>query len=475
MTDAELIDASRRGERDAFGRLVERYQKLVCAVSYGATGDRALSEDVAQETFLAAWRQLGDLHAPAKLRPWLCGIARNLGLRARRDVGTVAAVEDAPEVAALGPSPLDAVVEAEAQWIVRDTLSRVPETYREVLVLYYQCDRSIEEVARALGIGESAALQRLSRGRKYLAEGVTDLVERSITASRPRRALPALVVAALPARSPRVEVLTTPKHGGWNMLKIGLIASAIAATGGTTAYVVHASRQSAAEETAGAARAAATPGETARPATPAPRRVQTDAPALPTRLAGQPTVNVDEEALPDIDRATIDRLRLHEGPSRGPADAPVTIVVYTDFMCRFCGNVLGTIDDLWDEYPGKLKLVVKQFPVHDEARLAAEAALAADDQGKFWQVHDLMMANQDDLSRDALVAHASAAGLDVASFSLALDQRSFRAAVEADAAAGMEVDVRGTPAFFINGKRYQGARPIEQFRAGIDAALAELR
>jgi RNA polymerase sigma factor (sigma-70 family) len=476
MTDAELLDASRRGERDAFGQLVERYQKLVCAVSYGATGDRVLSEDVAQETFLAAWRQLSTLHAPGKLRPWLCGIARNLGLRARRDSAKVVAEDDAPELPQDGPSPFDAVVEAEAQKIVRNTLSRVPDAYREVLVLYYQCDQSIDEVARALGISESAALQRLSRGRRYLADGVTDLVERSISASKPRRSLPALVVASLPVTSPRVAVTATPKHGGWKMLKLGLIAGAIAATGGTTAYVVHASRQSAAEEAAVVAPAAAAATRAVeRPPAAAARHERPDAPALPTRMDGQQMIEVDDEADGDIDAATIERLGLHRGPSRGPANAPVTVVVYTDFMCSFCGNVLGTIDDLWDEYPGQLKLVIKQFPVHEEARLAAEAALAADAQGKFWELHDLMMANQEDLSRDALVAHARTVGLDTASFTRALDQRSFQGAVEADMAAGKEIDVRGTPAFFINGKRFTGARPIEQFRAGIDAALAELR
>ena len=477
MTDAELIDASRRGEREAFGRLVERYQKLVCAVSYGATGDRSLSEDVAQETFLAAWRQLAELQAPSKLRPWLCGIARNLGLRARRDVARVKADEDAPEVAVEGPSPFDAVVEAEATWIVRDTLQRVPDTYREVLVLYYQCDRSIDEVARALGISESAALQRLSRGRKYLADGVTDLVERSITASKPRKALPALVVAALPARLPRVEVTQNPTHGGWKMLKIGLIAGAIAATGGTTAYVVHASRQDAAEEKAVAVAPARASREADRPAVapaPARRASRPDAPALPARMSATPMIDVDDPPQADLDQATIDRLGLHDGPSRGPAKAPVTIVVYTDFMCSFCGNVLGTIDDLWDEYPGKLKLVVKQFPVHAEARLAAEAALAADEQGKFWELHDLMMAKQDQLGRDALIGYGRQVGLDVASLTRALDQRTYRAAVDADMAAGQEIEVRGTPAFFINGKRFQGARPIDQFRAAIDAALAGL-
>src|SRR5688500_13035440 len=218
-SDAELVDASRRGEQAAFGRLVERYQALVWAVSFTATGDRALSEDVAQETFLVAWRQLGELRETAKLRPWLCGIARNLGRMARRDGKRAASAEDVSDVELADgeASPLDALVEAEAQQIVRDTLSRVPERYREALVLYYQNDRSTREVAALLGISENAALQRLSRGRKYLADSVTDLVERSLADSRPRRALPALVVAALPATLPRVAI---PSHGGSTMLKL---------------------------------------------------------------------------------------------------------------------------------------------------------------------------------------------------------------------------------------------------------------
>src|SRR2546423_13386511 len=84
MTDLELVEASRRGERDAFGRLVARYQDVVWAVSYSSTGNRTLGEDVAQETFIAAWRQLGQLRDAVQIGPWLCGIARNLARKARR-------------------------------------------------------------------------------------------------------------------------------------------------------------------------------------------------------------------------------------------------------------------------------------------------------------------------------------------------------------------------------------------------------
>ncbi|HTV61296.1 MAG TPA: sigma-70 family RNA polymerase sigma factor, partial [Verrucomicrobiae bacterium] len=76
--DAELVNASLAGNREAFGQIVARYQSLVCSLAYSATGSLSQSEDLAQETFLAAWKHLADLREPAKLRAWLCGIARNL-------------------------------------------------------------------------------------------------------------------------------------------------------------------------------------------------------------------------------------------------------------------------------------------------------------------------------------------------------------------------------------------------------------
>jgi protein-disulfide isomerase len=179
----------------------------------------------------------------------------------------------------------------------------------------------------------------------------------------------------------------------------------------------------------------------------------------------------DTEA--SLDRAHLHALGLDRGPSRGPADAPVTIVMFTDSMCPFCGNVLGSIDQLWDEYPGKLLLIVKQFPVHAEAQLAAEAAYAADAQGAFWPMHDAMLANQDDLSEGALVGYARQLGLDVAQFRAALDAHTFAPAVTADEAAAKQADIVATPSFLINGRRVTGALPLADLRATIDAALAD--
>ncbi|MDB4962485.1 MAG: polymerase, sigma-24 subunit, subfamily [Myxococcales bacterium] len=132
-TDAELLASSRRGEREAFGELVERYQRAVCAVSYSRTRDNALSEDVAQDTFLAAWRTLDQVREPHKLGAWLCGIARNLARKAKRrsDRETLTAE---PELVATD-NPFEAASASEAERLVGDALGRVAETYRDVLVL----------------------------------------------------------------------------------------------------------------------------------------------------------------------------------------------------------------------------------------------------------------------------------------------------------------------------------------------------
>ena len=469
-SDAELLEASKRGEHDAFGALVERYQDVVCAVSYSRTGNRALSEDVAQDTFIAAWRQLGQLREPGRLRSWLCGIARNLARKARRRTEREAPLERF--VVFEGANPFDQAAEAESDRVVRDALSRVPETYRDVLVLYYREQRSIRDVAVALGITEAAALQRLARGRQYLADGVTDLVERSLRGQRTQRNLAALVIAALPAFAPSRADAATHSHGG-TMIKIALVAAALT-TAGTTAYVVHARAAEPARLVAATPQvAAAAPGRVTPPSS-TPSRV-TPARAMPAAPQGRALVNAESgpEDVRMIDRAVIERTGLARGPARGPANAPVTIVVFTDLTCSHCGNALGAFDQLWEDYPNKLRIVAKQLPVHAAGVLPAEAALAADAQGKFWELNDLMLAHQDDLSREKLVALSRQAGLDVAAFQTALDRHTYAAAVEADKATAAELEVQATPTFVINGRLVTGMQPVQALRAVIDQALAE--
>ncbi|MEO7094049.1 MAG: sigma-70 family RNA polymerase sigma factor, partial [Polyangiales bacterium] len=469
MTDAELVAASRRGERAAFGALVERYQGVVCAVSYSRTGDRALSEDVAQETFIAAWRHLDRLRETVKLRSWLCGIARNLAGKARKRSDRETAFEG--ELVADG-NPFDSACDAESERLMREAMSRVPETYREPLLLHYSEGLSVREIADALELSEAAVMQRLSRGRQYLAAGVTDLVERALRAQRTRRSLVAAVLAGLPLAIPSPAEASTSSSGG-HMLKLALIAAGIAVTG-TTAVIVNHARSSSSPTAEVAPTTAVAAAPNAVPTTP-PWGAPTPArPAHVHQPTAQPALAVSNEPAlpPPVDRTTLRRLALDRGPTRGPADAPVTIVMFTDAMCPYCSTVLATIDEVWDEFPGKLRLVVKQFPVHTQAVLAAEASLAADAQGKYWQFHDQMFASPDDLGHDALIEDARRAGMDVAAFTAALDSHSYAEALAAEQAAAKEIEISATPSFLINGQHFIGARPAADMRAAIVAALA---
>ena len=462
-SDAELVEASRRGERDAFGQLVSRYQDVVCAVSYSSTGNWALSEDVAQDTFIAAWRQLGQLRETGRLRSWLCGIARNLARKARQKSDRETEVDDS--LPAPDRDPFDATAQAEVDRVVREALARIPDTYRETLVLYYCENRSVRDVATTLGIAEDAAMQRLSRGRRYLAEGVNELVERSLRSTRGRKDISAAVVAALPHVEP------VPVSEGSTMWKIAIAALVVAAVGTTTVVAVTRNSDDARPAAASTNSAASqTPAAAAAPAA-APAHRAAAAPSMP-KLMQKPSFGDEPETPRIVSKADRDRLKIEEGPSKGPANAPVTIVVYQDVLCPYCGRVLGTIDELMDEYPGKIRLVVKQFPVHKEARLAAEAAFAADAQGKFWELHDQMFANSEDLSRDAIVGYAKQAGLDEKKIAKALDEHTYYDQLKADVNAAQEIGVNATPQFFINGFEIRGAVPIENMREAINEALA---
>lgn len=476
-SDAELLAASRRGERAAFGALIERYQGVVCAVSYSGTGDRSLSEDVAQDTFLAAWRQLDQLREVGRLRAWLCGIARNLARKARRARVREAPVDPTGESLALPLSltsgernaeatPFEQVSEQESEALVRSALDRVPETYREVLVLYYREQRSVREVALALELSEPAVMQRLSRGRQYLADGVNQLVERSLRGALPRKSLVAGVLAALPPLTASSHADATPSSHGAPMLKMAIFAAVVTAAG-TTAIVTRGMNNEPAAAKAAPTNIAAT--AVARPVAP---------PAAPAAAARRPVAAAaaaaaNEQEAVRFDAATVERLRLHEGPSQGPADAPVTIVMFQDLQCKYCNASLGNLDQLQEDYSSEVRLVVKQMPVHKTAVLAAEASLAAEAQGKFWDLHDLMVAQNEDLSLDAILALGKQGGLDVARLRSDLEQHRFAKDVEKDLATAAELKIQGTPAFVINGRLVVGYRPLTQLRGVVKEAMQE--
>jgi len=164
-------------------------------------------------------------------------------------------------------------------------------------------------------------------------------------------------------------------------------------------------------------------------------------------------------------------------PSKGPKNAPVTIVEWSDFQCPFCSRAQPTLKQIMDQYAGKVRLVWKNQPLsfHPNAMPAAEAAMAAYDQGgsdKFWTMHDKFFENQSSLSPAFYEQVAREIGLDVPRWKSAVESHSAQAAIQADMSAGSALGANGTPTFFINGRRLVGAMPFESFKAIIDAELA---
>ena len=162
-------------------------------------------------------------------------------------------------------------------------------------------------------------------------------------------------------------------------------------------------------------------------------------------------------------------------PAKGPVTAPVTVDEFTDFQCPFCARVGPTLKKLEEAYPGKLRIVFRDLPllnIHKNAGHAAEAAACANDQGKFWEMHDRLFANQAKLAPAELKEHAVALGLDATAFNQCLDSGKYTPEWRRDAEEAGRLGLSGTPAFFINGRLLSGAQPYEAFAQVIDEELA---
>lgn len=169
-------------------------------------------------------------------------------------------------------------------------------------------------------------------------------------------------------------------------------------------------------------------------------------------------------------------------PAHGPKNAPVTLVEFSDFQCPYCARVVPTVEQVKETYGKNVRVVFRQFPlrsIHPQAQKAAEASLCAKDQGKFWELHDAMFADQSKLSVADLKSTAESIGLEAEAFSQCLDNAEYAEEVQADLDAGAALGVTGTPALFVNGRPLPGgAVPFDQVaeliddeleRAGVDA------
>jgi protein-disulfide isomerase len=219
-------------------------------------------------------------------------------------------------------------------------------------------------------------------------------------------------------------------------------------------------------------------------------RIRGDEATARTRIRSllqQQKLNARQEAFLDSLRANakiVDRLEppaaarvdvaVAGAPVRGAANAPVTIVEFSDFECPFCKRATVTVASLLEKYPGKIKVVYRDFPlekIHPLARRAAEAARCARDDGKFWEYHDVLFAQSPKLAPEELKQYAVQVGLDPAKFDACLASGVHRADVQSDIDEGERLGITATPMFFINGRSVRGAQPAETFARVIDDEL----
>ena len=176
---------------------------------------------------------------------------------------------------------------------------------------------------------------------------------------------------------------------------------------------------------------------------------------------------------PAIDDTAVD-VAVETAPVRGNARAPVTIALFSDFECPYCVKAEATLRTVEAAYPGKVRVAFRHrpLPMHEHARIAAKASMAAEAQGRFWEYHDVLVAHRDALDRASLEGYARTVGLDPLRFARDIEDPRLEARVVADENEAAKLHVEGTPTAFVNGRRIVGAQPLAVYRAAVERALA---
>jgi protein-disulfide isomerase len=162
-------------------------------------------------------------------------------------------------------------------------------------------------------------------------------------------------------------------------------------------------------------------------------------------------------------------------PSKGPANAAVTIVEFSDFECPYCGGFYPTLKEIEKNYKDKIRIVYRQFPltsIHPHAMKAAEASMCANDQGQFWQMHDAMFSDQANLEVQDLKDKAAKLSLNTGTFNTCLDSSKYAALIKNEILEGAKVGVNGTPSMFINGRFLSGDQPYDDVAKLIEDELS---
>lgn len=179
-----------------------------------------------------------------------------------------------------------------------------------------------------------------------------------------------------------------------------------------------------------------------------------------------------KQAKPGIDYNKVNNIPVANSPVRGNVNAPITVVEFSDFECPYCSKLQPTLKQVLEAYPDKVRLVYKEFPLsfHKQAKNASKAALSAGEQGKYWEMHDLIFKDYNKLNEEKFKGYAVKLGLDMERFMKDYQSNKYDAQIQRDINLGTSVGVRGTPSLFMNGKR-MGARSFDAFKTLIEGYL----
>ena len=224
--EIQVLQSCLQGNASAFETIVDRYRSMVCAITFSATGLPDRSEELAQNVFINAWKNLHQLKDLDKFRSWLLSITRNVikdtyKKQSRNVTSGAASIDSIREIPDQSPAPVDQLITKEQLAVVADSLASLPEKYREPVVLFYRQGKSVKQVADTLAISEDAVKTRLHRGRKLLKERIVSMVEDTLSKTAPGKAFTAGVMATVTG----IAVKTTAAAG---------IASGTAAVSGVS-------------------------------------------------------------------------------------------------------------------------------------------------------------------------------------------------------------------------------------------------
>ena len=239
VTDGSLVMYSLGGDRDAFCQIVDRYQNLLCSLAYSSVGQVQLSEDIAQETFIEAWKSLANLEDPSKLKAWLCGILRfkvsaHFRKSSKQPNDLADEYTEDNDVVDHNAELEQSHINQQQQDLMWQVLSEIDETYREPLVLFYRQQQSIEKVASELDLTTDTVKQRLSRGRKLLKDAMSDFVEKGLKGTTPSLVFTAGVMTAIGTLAPSAKAATLAAGAAksTSIIKLSTLATFLAVSSG---------------------------------------------------------------------------------------------------------------------------------------------------------------------------------------------------------------------------------------------------